>query len=54
MVFLKAPMSLLSFSKVTNCIGWGIRNHREVTDDHRYKNNNLAVHPFLEWMEETV
>ena len=24
---------------------------REVTDDHRYKNNNLAVHPFSEWCE---
>ena len=23
----------------------------EVTDDHRYKNNNLAVHPFSEWKE---
>ena len=22
---------------------------REVTDDHRYKNNNLATHPFSEW-----
>ena len=22
---------------------------REVTDDHRYKNNNLAAHPFSEW-----
>ena len=21
----------------------------EVTNDHRYKNNNLAVHPFSEW-----
>ena len=21
----------------------------EVTDDHRYKNNNLAVHPYAEW-----
>ena len=24
----------------------------EVTDDHRYKNNNLAVHPFSEWHEK--
>ena len=24
---------------------------REVTDDHRYKNNNLAEHPFSEWCE---
>ncbi len=23
----------------------------EVTNDHRYKNNNLAVHPFSEWCE---
>jgi CYTH domain-containing protein len=23
---------------------------REVTDDHRYKNNNLAAHPFSEWL----
>ena len=23
----------------------------EVTNDHRYKNNNLAVHPFSEWKE---
>ena len=23
----------------------------EVTDDHRYKNNNLAVHPYSEWCE---
>ena len=21
----------------------------EVTNDHRYKNNNLAIHPFSEW-----
>ena len=26
----------------------------EVTDDHRYKNNNLAVHPFSEWREGSV
>ena len=25
---------------------------REVTDDHRYKNNNLAVNPFSEWYEK--
>ena len=24
---------------------------REVTDDHRYKNNNLAAYPFSEWSE---
>ena len=24
---------------------------REVTDDHRYKNNNLAAHPYAEWRE---
>ena len=24
---------------------------REVTDDHRYKNNNLAVNPYSEWCE---
>ena len=24
---------------------------REVTDDHRYKNNNLATHPYAEWRE---
>ena len=24
---------------------------REVTDDHRYKNNNLAAHPYSEWKE---
>ena len=23
----------------------------EVTDDHRYKNNNLAEHPYAEWCE---
>ena len=23
----------------------------EVTDDHRYKNNNLAAHPYSEWRE---
>jgi adenylate cyclase len=23
----------------------------EVTNDHRYKNNNLAEHPFSEWCE---
>ena len=23
----------------------------EVTNDHRYKNNNLAVHPYPEWRE---
>ena len=27
---------------------------REVTDDHRYKNNNLAAHPFSEWREGAV
>ena len=26
----------------------------EVTNDHRYKNNNLAVHPFSEWREGSV
>ena len=26
----------------------------EVTDDHRYKNNNLAAHPFSEWSGGTV
>ncbi len=26
---------------------------REVTDDHRYKNNNLAAHPFSEWRESS-
>ncbi len=25
---------------------------RDVTDDHRYKNNNLATHPFSEWLSE--
>ena len=25
---------------------------REVTDDHRYKNNNLAEHPFSEWCDQ--
>ena len=24
---------------------------REVTNDHRYKNNNLAAHPYAEWKE---
>ena len=23
----------------------------DVTNDHRYKNDNLAVHPFSEWRE---
>jgi hypothetical protein len=26
------------------------RHRREVTDDHRYKNNNLAAHPYAEWL----
>ena len=32
--------------ELSDCIG------RDVTDDHRYKNNNLATHPYAEWREK--
>ena len=43
-----AEIELPDEKTVVELPGW---IDHEVTDDHRYKNNNLAEHPFSEWYE---
>ena len=43
-----AEIELSDEKTVVELPGW---IDHEVTDDHRYKNNNLAEHPFSEWCE---
>ena len=43
-----AEIELPDEKTVVELPGW---IDHEVTDDHRYKNNNLAEHPFSEWCE---